>query len=215
MRMDFEELLHIVGDQPVFETGLLLAGQVDPDHIRRQLSRWTRTGRLHQLRRGLYALAPPYQVVKPHPFLLANLMVPGSYVSLQSALAHYGLIPEYVPTVLSVSTARPNQWQTAFGTFVYRHVQVDYLRGYRTVELPSQQSALIARPEKAILDLVYLTAGADREDYLRALRLQNLEQIDPAALRSLTEVFDRPKISRAADLITAMRDSDLAESESL
>ena len=54
--MKFARLLEIVGDEPVFETGLLLCGDVDPADVRRQLSRWTRNGQLHQLRRGLYAL---------------------------------------------------------------------------------------------------------------------------------------------------------------
>ncbi|MFH1314516.1 MAG: type IV toxin-antitoxin system AbiEi family antitoxin domain-containing protein, partial [Candidatus Eisenbacteria bacterium] len=78
--MEFLELIEIVGDEPVFETGLLLAGEVDPADVRRQLSRWTKAGRLYQLRRGLYALAPPFQKVKPHPFLIANRMVRASYV---------------------------------------------------------------------------------------------------------------------------------------
>ncbi|MCS7080575.1 MAG: hypothetical protein NZ585_11100 [Chloracidobacterium sp.] len=54
--MEFAELLRLVGNEPVFETGLLLAGAVDPNDVRRQLSRWTTAGRLYQLRRGLYAL---------------------------------------------------------------------------------------------------------------------------------------------------------------
>ena len=215
MRMEFDELLRVVGDEPVFETGLLLAGDLDPDHVRRQLSRWTSAGRLYQLRRGLYTLAPPYQVVKPHPFLVANRMVSGSYVSLQSALAHYGLIPEYVPTVLSATSARPNEWQTALGKFVFRHVQVDYLRGYQTIELPREQTALVARPEKAILDQVYLTAGADKQEYLGALRLQNLEQIDPASLSGMAEVFDRPKIWRAVEVVLALRREELADTDTL
>ncbi|MCI0613124.1 hypothetical protein L0244_09055, partial [bacterium] len=86
--MEFTNLVKIAGDEPAFETGLLLAGEVDPTDVRRQLSRWTKAGRLHQLRRGLYALAPPFQKVKPHPFVIANRMVRGSYVSCQSALAH-------------------------------------------------------------------------------------------------------------------------------
>jgi len=48
-----------------------------------------------------------YYKVKPHPFVVANRMVRGSYVSCQSALAHYGLIPEHVPVVTSITTARP------------------------------------------------------------------------------------------------------------
>jgi hypothetical protein len=64
--MEFTHLLDIVGNEPVFETGLLLAGGVDSNAMRWQLSRWTQAGHLYQLRRGLYALAPPFQKVKPH-----------------------------------------------------------------------------------------------------------------------------------------------------
>jgi predicted transcriptional regulator of viral defense system len=120
MRMEFTRLIEIVGDEPVFETALLLAGDVDPADVRRQLSRWTRAGRLYQLRRGLYALAPPFQRVKPHPFLVANRLVRASYVSLQSALAHHGLIPEVVPVTTSVTTvpvAGVRRWRrTSTGT---------------------------------------------------------------------------------------------------
>ena len=63
--MKFEELVEIVGDEPVFETGLLLVGQVDSKDVRRQLSRWVRAGRIYQLRRGLYALAPPFDLPVP------------------------------------------------------------------------------------------------------------------------------------------------------
>lgn len=52
--MNFKELVEIVGDEPVFETDLLLAGAVDPAAVRKQLSRWTTAGKLFQLRRGLY-----------------------------------------------------------------------------------------------------------------------------------------------------------------
>ena len=85
--MKFGDLLSSVRDQPFFETGLLLSGDVDSNDVRRQLSRWVRSGRIRQLRRSLYMLVPPYQNVIPHPFLIANALVPGSYVSAQSALA--------------------------------------------------------------------------------------------------------------------------------
>ncbi|GFP22333.1 hypothetical protein HKBW3S06_01560, partial [Candidatus Hakubella thermalkaliphila] len=123
--MEFTRLVEIVGDEPVFEASLLRAGNVNPGDVRRQLPRWTAGGRLYQLRRGLYALAPPFQKVKPHPFLIANRMVRNSYVSCQSALAFYGLIPEYVPVITSVTTARPARWETPFGVFEFRHIKTD------------------------------------------------------------------------------------------
>jgi hypothetical protein len=58
--MKFDELLASVSKQPVFETGLLLAGEVDPTDVHRQISRWVQAGRVIQLRRGLYTLADPY-----------------------------------------------------------------------------------------------------------------------------------------------------------
>ena len=86
--MGFDEILRIVGEEPVFYTGLLLAGNVDPDHIRRQLVRWTKAGKIYQFRCGFYTLALPYHQVKPHPFVVANQLVRPSYdVSLQSDLA--------------------------------------------------------------------------------------------------------------------------------
>src|SRR4051794_5385816 len=134
--MRFEDLLGIVGSEPVFETGLLLAGDVDPVDVRRQLSRWTRAGRLYQLRRGLYALAPPFQKVQPHPFLVANRLVPGSYVSLQSVLAEHSLIPEYVPVTTSVTTSRPGRWDTPLGSYLFRHLQPDLITGFRRTRSP-------------------------------------------------------------------------------
>lgn len=70
--MEFNTLLKLVGSDPIFESSLLLAGDVDPKLIRIQLSRWVKSGKIHRLRRGLYAIAPPYQKQQPHPFLVAN-----------------------------------------------------------------------------------------------------------------------------------------------
>jgi len=213
--MEFDRLVEIVGVEPVFETGLLLAGDVDPNHVRRQLTRWTNAGRLHQLRRGLYALAPPFQKVKPHPFTIANRMVQGSYVSCQSALAHYGLIPEYVPTVVSVCSSRPRRWDTPLGSFLFRHVRREHLQGYQLLNVGDGQQALVAKPEKALLDLIYLTPGGDSEAYMRSLRLQNLENLDLQSLKDFAEAFGKPKLMRAAEQVTLLvRETVAAEQRS-
>jgi hypothetical protein len=199
--MDFAELLAIVDDEPVFESGLLLACDGNPNNIRRQLSRWVRAGRIYQLRRGVYSLAPPYQKVKPHPFVVANRMVPASYVSCQSALAHYNLIPEYVPLVISVTTVRPARWTTPLGTYVYRHLRPGLFSGYRQLSFGPAQAALVAGPEKALLDLMYLVPQSDRPAYLGELRLQNLFELHLEELHRLAALFDLPKIYRAVGVI--------------
>ncbi len=213
--MKFGRLVEIVGDEPVFDTGLLLAGDVDPADVRRQLSRWTKTGRLYQLRRGLYALATPFQKVKPHPFLVANRMVRGSYVSRQSALAHYGLIPEHVPVVTSVTTARPAYWDTSLGSYDFRHVKADLFCGYRLVEVSPGQRAFVATAEKALLDLIHLQPGGDSPDYLRELRLQNLDRLELDELRRQADLAGSPKLRRAASLVAHLVRSEMLEYEAL
>ena len=195
--MEFTKLLDIVGDEPVFETGLLLAGSLDSKDVRRQLSRWTKAGRLYQLRRGLYALAPPFQKVQSHPFVVANHMVRGSYVSLQSALRHYDLIPDIVPVTTSVTTGRPNQWETPLGHYSFRHIKTRLLFGYRLIDLGGNQQAFVATPEKALLDLVHLQPGGDAPEYLKELRLQNLEALNLDRLRHQAELASSPKLDRA------------------
>lgn len=201
--MKFDQLLAIVADEPLFETGLLLAGAVNPSTMRRQLVRWTQAGRLYQLRRGLYALAPPYRQVVPHPFLVANRLVRGSYVSGLSALAHAGMIPEYVPEVTSATAERPQLRQTPLGRFSFRHLKTDLLYGYQQVELARGQSAFVAAPEKALLDLIYLQPQGDAPAYINELRL-NLGAFDLKKLDRLATIAARPKLLRAARCIRAL-----------
>lgn len=213
--MKFQDLIEIVSDEPVFETALLLAGEVDPGDVRRQLSRWTKSGQLQQLRRGLYTLAPPYRKINPHPFVIANRLVRGSYVSCQSALAYYGHIPEYVPVVTSVTTGRPGRWETLLGIFEFYTLKSELLRGYRLVDLGMGQKAFIALPEKAMLDLVYLHPGADSPEYLRELRLQNLERLKLDELQKLSALSGKPKLQRTATFVAELAATEAQEFETL
>ena len=206
--MKFNELLDSVSTQPFFETGLLLAGAVDPADVRRQLSRWVQAGRVIQLRRGLYSLAAPYQQNPAHPFLIANSMLPSSYVSLQSALAYYGLIPEYVAQPLSMTTQRPARWRNALGDFRFQHLAPHLFFGYQQVNLAHGQEAFIAFPEKALLDLVHLTPNGDDPAYLDGLRLQNLERLDSQRLQALASRAGKPKGLRAAARILALIETE-------
>jgi len=213
--MRFEDLLGIVEKEPVFEPGLLLAGNVEPAALQRQLTRWVSAGRLYQLRRGLYALAPPFQKRRPDPFLIANRLVRGSYVSLHSALAHYSLIPEYVPLTTSVTTGRPGLWDTPLGRYDYRHVRKDLLTGYRRTALADDQEAFLATPEKALLDLIYLTPDADSPEYLQELRLQHLDRLDLAELHRQAAAMAKPKLVRAAERVERLAQIEAEEYEPL
>jgi predicted transcriptional regulator of viral defense system len=192
-----------------------LAGGVDPGDVQRQLARWTRAGRVLQLRRGLYTLAPPFRKVVPHPFVVANRLVRGSYVSLESALAHHGVIPEHVPATTSVGIGRPASFRTPLGAHHFRHIHMGLLWGYQAVDVGVGQEAFIATPEKALLDLVHLRSGGDRPEFLGELRLQNLDRLDIARLAVMAERAGSPKLGRAAARITELARREAEEYESL
>ena len=203
--MKFDEAVDIVSEEPLFETGLLLAGGVDPADLRRQLSRWTRSGRIHQLRRGLYVLAPPWRKQHPHPFLVANRLAPGSYVSGLSALAHAGVIPEYVPETTSVTAGRPQLRSTPLGRFSYRHIKDGLMFGYRQIDVGHGQSAFVAEPEKAVLDMVHLHPGGDGKAYLEELRL-DFDTVHLERLEALAAFASTPKLARAARVLREIAD---------
>jgi len=210
--MKWEALLSLVADEPVFSSALLLAGNVSAAQVRLQLTRWAKAGRLLQLRRGVYALAPVWRKLHPHPFLAANALQRGSYVSLQSALTFYGVIPEHVPVVTSVGPGRPEIVRNPLGTFTYRHIARFLLFGYSQVEVAPRQLAFVASPEKALLDLVYLTPGGDSADYLKELRLQNPEVIHAPTLQQLARRSRKPKLIRTAERIAALLSAEEGES---
>lgn len=212
--MDFDTLLDLAGEDPIFETSLLLAGEVNPANVRLQLSRWVKSGRIQQLRRGLYVIAPPYRKVTPHPFLIANHLQRASYISLQAALAFHGLIPEVVQTVTSVSAGRPERLETPLGLFEFRHVKPGLISGYEMTDLGEQQ-ALVATPGKALLDLIYLTPGSASMEYLRELRLQNLVRLDLEMLMEQAEKFNSPKMRGAAWRVSRLAQEEMQEYETL
>ncbi len=195
--MKFVELLEIVADEPVFETGFLRGGRAPEPGLQAQLSRWCAAGQLLRLRRGLFALAPPYRKVHPHPFLVANRLSPGSYVSGLSALAFANAIPEYVPEVTSCGPARPHVRETPLGRFSFRYVKPALRTGYRLVDPVDGQSAFVARPEKAFLDLAHLQPGGDAPAWIGELRL-DVDDLSPARLRAMAAATGSPKLARAA-----------------
>lgn len=206
--MKWRDLLAILDHEPVFSASLLQTGDVSRKELSVQLSRWVRSGRLIQLRRGVYAIAKPYRKTEPHPFLVANSLRKNSYVSLQSALAFHGLIPEYVPVCTSVTTGRSEQLETALGTYNYRRIKPAYLFGFRQQEVAPNQHAFVAVAEKALLDLVYLTPGGDTDSYLRELRLQHTEAIDGETLEKLADRIGKPKLRSALRIIRQLLEDE-------
>ena len=213
--MVFQQVTEQLKDVPLFETALLYAGADSPQQVQRQLSDWKRAGKVVQLRRGLYTLGRSHQTQRPDSYVVANQLVQNSYVSRQMALSHYGLIPEHVAVITSVTTGRPGRWRNAYGYFSYQHIQPAFYFGFCYRQVTQTQWAYVATPEKALLDLIYLTPDADSEGYIRALRLQNLEQINRVRLGEYVLRAEMPKLTRALPHIEQMIEEEQTEYEPL
>lgn len=117
-----------------------------------------RESRLIGLKKGMYAVAPAQKgqlISKP---LVANHLYGPSYVSLEYALFHYGLIPEHVAVVTSVSTKRGKTFDTPLGLFSYQQLPPNYYAvGVRYVKESETIAYMMASPEKALCDWLALT----------------------------------------------------------
>jgi predicted transcriptional regulator of viral defense system len=125
-----------------------------------QVNRALKSGELLKPRRGLYILAEIFRKQPLHPFVLAQQLATGSYVSAESALSFHGWIPEAVHTVLSMTHGGKSVDYTheQLGHFEFRRMTVKpgfFLQAVARHELQNQV-ALIADPLRALLDLVYL-----------------------------------------------------------
>ena len=197
--MNFDALIGLIGSQPVFTTGMLKIPGVNDEEITLQLVRWGKAGRLIQLRRGVYALSAKYRKMEPHSFLVAQTLNRASYVSLQSALAWHGLIPEHVPEVTSVTLGRPERIKTPLGAFQFRHLKPGLFVGYSQIEATTGQQAVVASPEKAVVDLFYLTPASDGDGFVEELRLQNTEKLERDRLTKWALLTGNGKTRRAVE----------------
>lgn len=197
--MIFDQLVDIVSHLHCFSAGMVTAGE-DIDVVRVQLSRWVASGRLIRIHKGWYTLREPFRHVRLDLNVVACTIKRGTYVSLQSALAHHGMIPEYVAETTCVTTGRPLSIDSPVGRMGYRHVKRDAFFGYRQ-EASGKQEAFIAAPEKALLDLFYLTPGSEDAAYIAELRLQGSEQLDLEKMASMADRFRAPRLQRAVRLL--------------
>lgn len=204
--MKIEELAELVSPDGIFHTGQIVAGSKSVQDVRRQLDRWVKRGWVTRLRRGVYRLNKPYAAASAHQFTIANALNRASYVSLQSAMAFHGMIPESTPVTTSVTPARPEELETPVGRFIFRHVAARLFTGFDELEVAPRQFAVVATPEKALFDLLYLTPGSDQQAYLEELRLNLPDSFDVPQLEQLARDLNLRKVSRAvAHLETIMK----------
>jgi len=173
-------------DQPISTQVLLglLRGYSRPyDKIMEMVNQ----GILVQLRRGLYLTTPLVSPITPEPFLIANHLYGPSYISMDSALCHWGLIPERVFEISSVTPKISKRFMAQNAVYSFTHLPIAYYPlGIQSISLTKTQTVLIASPEKALCDKVITTAGINLRSKQQAMAflVEDL-RIDKDQLREL------------------------------
>lgn len=189
--MRFREFESKIRELPAFN--LNDVRKLDPDFHRQQLNYWQNQGYIKPLAGGYYVLADR-AMDEMYLFMVANKIYEPSYVSLESALAYYEVIPETVLGVTSVSSRKTKQYESTWGIFSYRSVKPQYMIGYQVIENNPGKKFKISCLEKALLDYLYLNSDiqsmADFEG-LRWNRTQLHGLLDRSIFTKYVNIYDK------------------------
>lgn len=190
--MKFSEFTLKIWDYWVFTTAMLKTLFGDRrKYMARLISERTKKDRLLQLKKWVYLINTSYILSRFHPFWLANKIQEPSYISTYSALEFYNLIPEKVSHITSITSTKTNKFINKIGAFSYQKIKSELFWWYKELVVQNQK-IFIAKPEKALLDLIYLTN--DQNDFINFFRLQHLENINIELLEQFANRFASPKI---------------------
>jgi hypothetical protein len=201
--MDIRQELKQLNAMPFTHAHFLsfLHAYKDPNNKIKQL---VDKGELIRLKRGLYVAGDLYRNGVPSLELLANHLYGPSYISMDYALSFYGLIPERVYEVTSMTTKLHKEYETPFGRYTYiKSSKCLYPIGITFVQNSDTNSFMIATKEKALCDkLVYtknlqITSLKSLQAYLEEdlrLDIDALQDFDSEIILACTECSKKTKL---------------------
>ena len=155
--MDFRTIIKDYDEAPITSHIILELLSKYKSH-NDKISELLKSKELISIRRGLYTIGPKLDLPSPEPFLIANHLRGPSYVSLESALSYWNMIPERVYEISSVTTKTSKLYKTPVGRYSYKQLRTPYYSyGIKSIEYSSKQAVLIASREKALCDKIVLT----------------------------------------------------------
>jgi hypothetical protein len=141
-------------------------------------------GDIIHIKRGLYTLSPLYRKGILNPYSVAQIILPLSYVSLETTLSNCGWIPEAVRTITSVTNHASTEFVTPIGHFTFEKVpQKTLFAGVERLQDASQNIWFQATPLKALADYVYLHGC----DWTSSQPLKESLRIDDESLQEIAE----------------------------
>ncbi len=167
-----------------------------------QFSLWIKDKKLGRIKRGIYYFEERKLEITAEE--VAGLIYGPSYISLESALSRYNFIPEKVFSVTSVTTKRTNKFNNYFGKFIYRKINRKLFWGYNPIETKNGKY-LLADPEKALLDYLYLNLNQfNKWEDVEEVRFNYIEikdKINKDRIKKYSAIFNIKKLDRIVNSI--------------
>ena len=199
--MTFLEFKNQLFDLACFNIYQVYAWQ--PDFDRNNLTRWVKKGYLVHLRQGYFAFSE-YKSRQDYSLYFANRIYRPSYISLHTALAFYGMIPEAVVQITSVTSLKTISFSNDFVEYSYKNLKENLMFGYELKPVADNRTMQFATPEKALLDLLYLYPFYDNEQELEELRLDEdylHDDLDKDLLVNYCDKFQNKALARRVKLL--------------
>ena len=157
--MSFENEIHKYAEHPL-TTQLLLDLFKDYDRPYDKINELVKKETLIKIRRGLYVVGKNLRSTNPETTLISNHLYSPSYVSMDTALSYWGMIPERVFEITCCTTRINKKFKTTIGTFSYTSLPLPYNSlGIEKLSLTPKQTILIGSPEKSLCDKIITTSG--------------------------------------------------------
>ena len=169
-----------------------------PDFDSRRFYEWQKKGYIKKLSNLFYIFTDADKMIRESEYyFISNKLVEPSYVSMESALRTYNLIPEVVFLTTCITTRKTKMIETPIGNFQYRSIKENLFFGYNLVDF--RLAYKMAEPEKAILDFLYLRSDIQNENDIAELRLNEEvyhEIIDQEKIKRYLKEFDSNTLNK-------------------
>lgn len=167
---------------------------------RDKISRMIKKKEIIPVKKGLYVVSSEFGA-RIDLKVLANLIYGPSYISLEYALSYWGLIPERVEEITSMTNKRNKVFETPLGIFSYKYLENSKFS--IGIERISEASGafLIAGKEKALCDRLALVKGLKTgeireflEDEMR-LDMAELAHFDVDLIREISRRYRKGSVT--------------------
>lgn len=168
--------------------------------LKNNLTNWRKKGYIERLKRDLYACVEPVLESEIPDFYIANKLYAPSYISLETVLSFYNIIPEIAAQVTSVTTKPSREFKNRHGVFIYRSCKKRAFTGYRIVSYEGHK-VLIADREKALVDFLYFKLRHGQSIDFEEERFDEdvLKGIEWRKAEEYAEVFNKVTLNKLKD----------------